>query len=97
MARVSPVNSDGESADDGGSGNRKSISKASANAKKDSAEPESVNDDEQHDDEGEGSDDVSEEESEYEIEAILDAKRGTFPGVNFFFHISIFAIQRRVV
>lgn len=68
MARVSPVHSDDGSVKEG---SQSSVKATKVNSKK-GEEPMDVDAENAS---------GSEEESEYEIEAILDAKRGSFPNV----------------
>jgi len=74
MAQMSPIPSD--ASDDGAKTEKKASSKSPAKAGKDKDKESEVEDSEpQSGGEPEGSD----EEEEYEIEAILDAKKGKFP------------------
>ncbi|GLB43387.1 putative chromo shadow domain containing protein [Lyophyllum shimeji] len=69
MAKVSPLRSDGESASDSGAHANKKTKKVAKDVEEDGMEV----------DDAENGEEDSGEEEEYEIEAILDARRGSFP------------------
>lgn len=83
MAKVSPVRSNSESEnEEGASGKRNAKTlKAKDVGGSDVDEDMEAKDVEEDTGDGEGEDGSEGEEEEYEIEAILDAKRGTFPEV----------------
>ena len=81
MARLDSVDSDNESAKAASRSKRKSVTNASPETRKVSMEVDGVEEVEQVEVPADSEPAASDDEEEYEIELILDARKGAFPQV----------------